>query len=76
MTTTHMSVGIYGLEQRLSGKVGKKYGSWEILSDETGRMLTKAEVRAEIARCRALGYEVIPTCDNIDGTGRCKGHED
>lgn len=71
----HLSVGIKGLEDRLFGRVPKRYGSWEVLQHENGAMLTKTEVIAEIARCRSLGYEVIPTCDNIDARGFCKGHE-
>lgn len=69
-TSYHMSVGIYGLEQRLGGK------GWEILEDDNGKMLTKAEVMTEIERCKKLGYKVIPTCDNIDQDGRCMGHEE
>lgn len=71
----HLVVSIAGLEKRLLHRVSKKYGSWEILSDDTGRMLTKAEVWAEIERCKKLGYDVIPTCDIIDDRGHCKGHE-
>lgn len=70
MTTTHISIGIYGLEQRLGSM------RWRILEDDNGRMLTKEEVIAEIERCKKLGYKVIPTCDNVDEEGRCKGHED
>lgn len=70
MTTTHISIGIYGLEQRLDSM------RWRILEDDNGRMLTKEEVIAEIERCKKLGYKVIPTCDNVDEDGRCKGHED
>lgn len=70
MTYTHISVGIYGLEQRLDSM------RWRILEDENGRMLTKEETIAEIERCKKLGYKVIPTCDNVDEDGRCRGHED
>jgi hypothetical protein len=70
----HLVVGIEGLEYRLNQRAGYKYGSWRILQEDTGRFLTKVEVRAEIDRCRKLGFKVIPTCENIDATGHCKGH--
>lgn len=66
----HISVGIYGLEQRLNGN------GWQILEDGNGRMLTKSEVIKEIERCKSLGYKVVPTCDKIDKDGRCMGHKE
>lgn len=71
----HLVVSIEGLEYRLTKREGYKYGSWRILQEDTGRFLTKEEVRAEIERCKKLGYTVIPTCDNHDQRGYCKGHE-
>jgi hypothetical protein len=76
MKTMHVGVSIKGLEDRLLGRVPKKYGSWEILSDDTGRMLTKAEVWTEIVHAKDKGWEVISTCDNVDKRGLCNGHEE
>jgi hypothetical protein len=72
--TMHIAVSIRGLEDRLLGRVPRKYGTWEILQDDTGRFLTKTEVWKEIDRCKKFGYEVIPNCDNVDARGFCKGH--
>jgi hypothetical protein len=77
MTTSHhIGVSIQGLEDRLLGKVPKKFGSWEVLSDGEGRMLTKEEVWSEIVHAKDKGYEIITSdsCDNKDEKGYCKGH--
>jgi hypothetical protein len=41
--------------------------------DIQGRRMTVAEFRDRCAELRALGFEVIPTCENVDDRGRCKG---
>lgn len=76
MKTMHVGVSIKGLEDRLLGKVPKKYGTWEILCDDTGRFLTKSEVWTEIVRAKDKGWEVISACDNVDNRGLCNGHDE
>ncbi len=41
---------------------------------QTGRNLTAAEIRAELGKLQAQGFEVVPTCDRCDETGHCQGH--
>ena len=39
-----------------------------------GRRLTAAEWIARAAILKAKGLQALPTCDNHDSTGQCKGH--
>lgn len=48
-----------------------------MLRDRNTRMpLSPAQVRFLCYEFRHKGYEVIPTCDNHDERGYCKGHEE
>lgn len=72
--THHLMVSIKGLEDRLTGRVKKRDGSWQIL-ESNGKLLTLEETWTEVVRAKDKGFDVIPTCDNIDERGHCKGHE-
>jgi hypothetical protein len=72
----HLTVSIKGLEERLILANKKKGVFWQILQYEDGTPLTVGETWNEIQRCKKLGYEVIPTCDNVDKKGHCNGHEE
>ena len=73
----HLGVSIKGLEDRLLGKIPKKYGTWDIFYNKDGTKATKSEVYAEIVRNQKLGYEVIVSddCDHRDEKGHCLGHK-
>jgi len=71
----HLSVSIAGLEDRVLGKIPKRYGTWEILQHDDGTFLTKSEVMTEIVHAKDKGYKVFPICENVDVEGRCQGHE-
>ena len=40
-----------------------------------GRPATWLEIKAAIEDAEAKGYDVLPTCDNVDERGHCRGHE-
>lgn len=72
----HLVVSIAGLEARLNAsRPTAKHGMWKVLS-ENGCFLTYGEHWVEVEKYKKLGYEVIPSCDNHDDKGFCKGHED
>lgn len=41
---------------------------------DDGTKPTPAEVRRAIMIAYSKGYAVVPTCDNVDERGVCKGH--
>lgn len=39
------------------------------------RFLGPLELRAVLHEAQARGHEVLPQCEDHDGTGRCRGHK-
>lgn len=75
MRNYHFTVNIVGLEERLLKhiKTGKNTG-WQVL-EKDGKLLNESQVYSLIQKHKKLGHTVIPTCDNYDDKGHCKGHE-
>ena len=70
MTHFHLCQSIAGLENLM--KKGKKI-DWLMIDN---RPATVWEIQEEIRKAKALGYEVLPPCDNVKHSGHCAGHED
>ncbi len=45
-----------------------------VMDNGVERPATVQEVRAAIDDARSKGYQFLPTCDNVDATGKCAGH--
>ena len=67
----------YCMMQSLEGlkrliEEGSDPREWLTVDD---RPATWPEIRVAIEEAEAKGYDVLPTCDNVDERGHCRGHE-
>ncbi len=64
----HLNFGL-GLFERMGDEELRK-----VFTHDNKKPPTVAEIRAELKRYRDAGYKFFPPCDNVDGTGACRGH--
>ena len=59
----------------LRGALRNGKESLNYITETDGTPLHPDLVRARFQALIAQGYDVMPTCDNCDATGRCQGHD-
>lgn len=71
MATYHATFDLHALIYR--GEAAKMAG--HIRLPDADNWATEAEIIAHAVILKAMGFEVLPTCDNHDATGKCLGHQ-
>lgn len=75
MTTNyHVCISVSGVLKQSHREFTKNFKG--MVKDDTGRVLSIAEIREEFEQAQAKGWKVLPLadCDNFDHQNGCKGH--
>lgn len=67
----HLCISIDGVLNHTDAQLKRDHCKW---ITREGKIMTPTELRTELCRWAAKGFDAIPTCDHYDERGHCKGH--
>lgn len=70
-TTRHLCVSIDGVLSYSDAQLRRDHCTWMKRND--GSTMTPTELRVALCWWKAKGFDAMPTCDNYDERGHCKG---
>jgi hypothetical protein len=69
----HFCISIDGVLRHSDAQLRKDHCTW--ITRDDGSKMTPTELRTMFCEWKARGFDAVPTCDNYDDRGHCKGHE-
>lgn len=69
----HLCVSIDGVLRWPDARLLKDHCKWITRAD--GSRMTPTQLRTMFCEWKARGFEAIPTCEDYDERGHCRGHE-